>query len=122
MPGVIESELFGHERGAFTGADRAHRGFFEKANGGTLFLDEITEMPADLQVKLLRVLETHAVERVGGGGAVKVDVRVIAASNRKPEQAVTEGRLRACSMPQRLPIACRRAARERGNTTWCCSR
>jgi two-component system response regulator AtoC len=93
-PGLIESELFGHERGSFTGAERAHRGFFEKANGGTLFLDEITEMPAELQVKLLRVLETKAVERVGGGGAVKLDVRVIAASNRKPEQAVADGRLR----------------------------
>src|SRR3989337_2194056 len=67
---------------------------FEKANGGTLFLDEITEMPAELQVKLLRVLETKSVERVGGGGAVKLDVRVIAASNRKPEQAVADGRLR----------------------------
>jgi DNA-binding NtrC family response regulator len=93
-PGLIETELFGHERGSFTGADRAHRGFFEKANGGTLFLDEITEMPAELQVKLLRVLETQSIERVGGGGAVKVDVRVIAASNRKPEQAVADGRLR----------------------------
>ncbi len=93
-PGVIESELFGHERGSFTGADRAHRGYFEKANGGTLFLDEITEMPADLQVKLLRVLETGAVERVGGGEAVRVDVRVVAATNRRPEQAVADGRLR----------------------------
>jgi len=93
-PGVIESELFGHERGSFTGADRAHRGYFEKANGGTLFLDEIAEMPADLQVKLLRVLETGAVERVGGGEAARVDVRVIAATNRKPEQAVADGRLR----------------------------
>jgi DNA-binding NtrC family response regulator len=93
-PGLIESELFGHERGSFTGADRAHRGYFEKANGGTLFLDEITEMPAELQVKLLRVLETGAVERVGGGEAARVDVRVIAATNRKPGQAVADGRLR----------------------------
>jgi two-component system response regulator AtoC len=93
-PGVIESELFGHERGSFTGADRAHKGYFEKANGGTLFLDEITEMTADLQVKLLRVLETGAVERVGGGNPVKVDVRVVAATNRRPEQAVADGRLR----------------------------
>jgi DNA-binding NtrC family response regulator len=93
-PGLIESELFGHERGSFTGADRAHRGYFEKANGGTLFLDEITEMPAELQVKLLRVLETGVVERVGGGEPVRVDVRVVAASNRRPEQAVADGRLR----------------------------
>jgi two-component system response regulator AtoC len=93
-PGLIESELFGHERGSFTGADKAHRGYFEKANEGTLFLDEITEMPADLQVRLLRVLETGTVDRVGGGDAVRVNVRVVAATNRKPEQAVAEGRLR----------------------------
>ena len=93
-PGVIESELFGHERGSFTGAERAHRGYFEKASGGTLFLDEITEMPAELQVKLLRVLETGTVERVGGGEAVRVDVRVVAATNRMPGQAVADGRLR----------------------------
>jgi DNA-binding NtrC family response regulator len=93
-PGLIESELFGHERGSFTGAERAHRGYFEKADRGTLFLDEITEMPADLQVKLLRVLETASVERVGGGGPVRLDVRVVAATNRRPEQAVAEGRLR----------------------------
>jgi DNA-binding NtrC family response regulator len=93
-PGVIESELFGHERGSFTGADRAHKGYFEKATGGTLFLDEITEMTAELQVKLLRALETGKVERVGGGDPVKVDVRVVAATNRRPEQAVADGRLR----------------------------
>jgi two-component system response regulator AtoC len=93
-PSLIESELFGHERGSFTGADRVHRGFFERAHGGSLFLDEITEMPADLQVKLLRVLETGAVLRVGGSEPVRVDVRVIAASNRRPEQAVADGKLR----------------------------
>jgi DNA-binding NtrC family response regulator len=92
--GLIESELFGHERGSFTGADKTHRGYFERANEGTLFLDEITEMPPELQVRLLRVLETGAVDRVGGGDAVRVNVRVVAATNRRPEQAVAEGRLR----------------------------
>ena len=64
-PQLIESELFGHEKGSFTGADRQHKGYFERAHGGTLFLDEITEMPQELQVKLLRVLETGAFTRVG---------------------------------------------------------
>ena len=93
-PTLIESELFGHEKGSFTGADRSHRGHFERAHEGTLFLDEITEMPVDLQVKLLRVLETGRVLRVGANEPVQVDVRVIAASNRPPEQAVAEGKLR----------------------------
>ena len=92
---LIESELFGHERGAFTGADRLHKGFFERAHRGTLFLDEITEMPAELQVKLLRVLETSSVTRVGGSRAAKVDVRIIAATNRRVEDAVAAGKLRA---------------------------
>ncbi len=74
---LIESELFGHERGSFTGAERQHKGHFERANGGTLFLDEITEMPQELQVKLLRVLETGTVMRVGGDEAIKIDVRVV---------------------------------------------
>jgi DNA-binding NtrC family response regulator len=93
-PSLIESELFGHERGSFTGADRAHRGYFERAHQGTLFLDEVTEMPVDLQVKLLRVLETGTVQRVGGGEPVQVEVRVVAACNRRPEQAVADGKLR----------------------------
>ena len=93
-PTLIESELFGHERGSFTGADRMHKGYFERAHRGTLFLDEITEMPHELQVKLLRVLETGKVTRIGGNEAIPVDVRVIAASNRKPEEAVTSGKLR----------------------------
>jgi two-component system, NtrC family, response regulator AtoC len=93
-PTLIESEIFGHERGSFTGADRVHRGYFEQANRGTLFLDEITEMPMELQVKLLRVLETSLVTRVGGTEALKVDVRVIAATNRHPEQAMAAGTLR----------------------------
>jgi DNA-binding NtrC family response regulator len=94
-PSLIESELFGHERGSFTGAERQHRGFFERASGGTLFLDEIAEMPLELQVKLLRVLETSTVQRVGGEAQIPIDVRVIAASNRPPEEAVSEGKLRS---------------------------
>ena len=93
-PQLIESELFGHERGSFTGADRQHKGFFERANGGTIFLDEITEMPMELQVKLLRVLETGTVTRVGGTQTIASDVRVICATNREPEKAVAVGKLR----------------------------
>ncbi len=93
-PNLIESELFGHERGSFTGADRMHRGYFERAHRGTLFLDEITEMPMELQVKLLRVLETGKVTRIGGSDSLPVDVRVIAATNRRPEEAVQKGKLR----------------------------
>ena len=93
-PQLIESELFGHERGSFTGADRQHKGFFERANGGTIFLDEITEMPMELQVKLLRVLETSTVTRVGGTQLIASDVRVICATNREPEKAVADTKLR----------------------------
>lgn len=93
-PQLIESELFGHEKGSFTGAVRDHRGFFERANGGTLFLDEITEMPVELQVKLLRVLETRFFARVGSDREIETDVRIIAATNRTPEEAVKEGFLR----------------------------
>jgi two-component system response regulator AtoC len=91
---LIESELFGHERGSFTGADRQHKGFFERADSGTLFLDEITEMPAQLQVKLLRVLETGLVHRVGSSTPIKTDVRVLAATNRDPLDAIRQGKLR----------------------------
>lgn len=91
---LIESELFGHERGSFTGAERMHRGYFERARGGTLFLDEIGEMPLDLQVRLLRVLETSAVTRVGGSDSFQVDVRIIAASNHRIENAISAGKLR----------------------------
>ena len=94
-PGLISSELFGHERGSFTGAARQHRGYFERASGGTLFLDEITEMPLDLQVKLLRVLETSRLMRVGGAAEVSTDVRIVAATNRRPSEAVADGCLRA---------------------------
>jgi DNA-binding NtrC family response regulator len=93
-PGLIESELFGHERGAFTGAVKSRRGYFEQAAGGTLFLDEITEMPIELQVKLLRVLETGTLQRVGGEAAIPINVRLITATNRDPDEAITEGRLR----------------------------
>jgi len=93
-PNLIETELFGHERGSFTGADRQHKGYFERAHGGTLFLDEITEMPVELQVKLLRVLETGMVTRIGGERSIAVNVRVIAATNRDPEEAVAEKKLR----------------------------
>jgi DNA-binding NtrC family response regulator len=93
-PTLIESTLFGHERGSFTGADRLHHGVFEQSSGGTLFLDEVAEMPVELQVKLLRVLETGTVTRVGGEKPCPVDVRVIAATNRIPEQALQDGRLR----------------------------
>jgi len=91
---LIESELFGHEKGSFTGADRRRSGYFEEASGGTLFLDEITEMPIELQVKLLRVLETGTITRVGATSPTSVDVRVVTASNRDPKQAVEEGTLR----------------------------
>ncbi|MGH8790295.1 MAG: sigma-54-dependent transcriptional regulator [Cupriavidus necator] len=94
-PTLIESEMFGHERGSFTGADRQHKGYFERADGGTLFLDEITEMPAELQVKLLRVLETGTFMRVGTNRECHADVRVLAATNRNPEDAVADGKLRA---------------------------
>ncbi len=93
-PTLIESEIFGHERGSFTGAERQHQGFFERAQGGTLFLDEITEMPPALQVKLLRVLESGTFMRVGSGVALESDVRLIAATNRDPQRAVAEGTLR----------------------------
>ena len=90
-PNLIESEMFGHERGSFTGADRQHKGYFERADGGTLFLDEVTEMPLDLQVKLLRVLETGQFMRVGTHREIACDIRIVAATNRNPEQAVQEG-------------------------------
>ncbi len=93
-PQLIESELFGHERGSFTGADRMHKGYFERAAGGTLFLDEITEMPLELQVRLLRVLETGSLFRVGAEREIAVDVRVIAATNQDPERAAADGKLR----------------------------
>jgi two-component system, NtrC family, response regulator AtoC len=115
-PNLIESELFGHERGSFTGADRRRRGYFEQAGGGTLLLDEITEMPIELQVKLLRVLESGCVTRVGSTESLPVDVRIVSASNRDPQKAVEEGILREdllyrlCVFPIHLP-----PLRERGD-------
>jgi len=91
---LFESELFGHERGSFTGATQQHRGLFERASGGTLFLDEITELPLELQPKLLRALETGVVTRIGGESPIQVDARVVAATNRAPEAAIRDGRLR----------------------------
>ena len=91
---LLESELFGHERGAFTGADRQKRGLLESADGGTVFLDEIGEMVAGLQAKMLRFLEEKSFKRVGGSVDIKVDVRVVAATNRKLETEVKEGRFR----------------------------
>jgi transcriptional regulator with GAF, ATPase, and Fis domain len=91
---LIESELFGHEKGAFTGAIDKRIGKFELAQGGTIFLDEMGEMPLDLQVKLLRVLQEKEIERIGGKQTIKIDVRIIAATNRNLEKEITEGKFR----------------------------
>ncbi|HYJ36969.1 MAG TPA: sigma 54-interacting response regulator, partial [Chitinophagaceae bacterium] len=93
-PTLIESELFGHAKGSFTGATEKRTGKFEQASGGTIFLDEIGEMPVDLQVKLLRVLQEKEIEPIGGKSCIKIDVRVIAATNRNLEREVAEGRFR----------------------------
>lgn len=91
---LVESELFGHEKGAFTGAVKTRQGRFELANGGTLFLDEVAELPLETQTKLLRVLQEKEFERVGGSEVIKVDVRIIAASHRDLQQLVDEGKFR----------------------------
>ena len=91
---VIESELFGHEKGAFTGADKARKGRFEEADGGTIFLDEIGELSLPMQAKLLRVLQERTIERVGSNQKIKIDIRVIAATNRELMQMASEGRFR----------------------------
>ncbi|HET9795590.1 MAG TPA: sigma-54 dependent transcriptional regulator [Thermoanaerobaculia bacterium] len=93
-PSLIESELFGHERGSFTGADKRRQGYFELANGGTLFFDEVTEMSADLQIKLLRVLETRTFRRVGGNEELKVNTRILSSTNRDLQEAIKSGKLR----------------------------
>ena len=92
--GVVESELFGHVKGAFSGAIRDKKGRFELAHGGTIFLDEVAELPKAMQVKLLRVLESGAFERVGGEKTVTVDVRVISATNRDLKREVEKGNFR----------------------------
>lgn len=91
---MLESELFGHEKGAFTGAIKERIGKFELADGGTLFLDEITEMPMALQAKLLRALQENIIERVGGNRPIAVDIRIVAATNRDPREAIKDGKLR----------------------------
>jgi transcriptional regulator with PAS, ATPase and Fis domain len=91
---LLESEIFGHERGSFTGADGRRRGLFELADGGSLFLDEVAEMAPATQVKLLRVLEERSFRRLGGNEEIRVDVRVLAATNRDPKEALDEGKLR----------------------------
>jgi len=92
--GIFESEIFGHEKGAFTSADKMRRGYFEMANGGTVFLDEIGEMPIQVQVKILRILETGEFMRVGSAEVKSVDVRILAATNRDLAQAVSNGEFR----------------------------
>jgi two-component system response regulator HydG len=95
IPGtLIEAELFGYEKGAFTGATRTHKGFFERAAGGTLFLDEIAEMAPEMQVRLLRVLDAGSFTRVGGDAEIASNVRVVAATNRAPAEAVSDSHLR----------------------------
>ncbi|HQR50592.1 MAG TPA: sigma-54 dependent transcriptional regulator [Methylophilaceae bacterium] len=95
IPGdILESELFGYEKGAFTGASKDRIGKFEMADGGTLFLDELTEMPMALQAKLLRVLQENVIERLGSNRVIPIDVRIVTATNRDPRQAIAEGKLR----------------------------
>lgn len=113
---LLEAELFGHEKGSFTGAHQQHAGYFERASRGTLFLDEVTEMAADMQVKLLRVLETGRFYRVGGSVPVDVDLRVVAATNKDPREATLRGTFRhdllyrLAVFPMRVPALRERAA------------
>ncbi|MDN7857795.1 sigma-54 dependent transcriptional regulator [Burkholderia cepacia] len=104
-PDIAESQLFGHEKGSFTGAIAQHVGMFEAARGGTLFLDEIAEMPAELQVKLLRTLESNTIIRVGGHEPIPLDVRIVAATHHDPVEAVRSGRLREDLFYRIAPVA-----------------
>ncbi len=117
-PTLIETEMFGHERGSFTGADRQHKGYFERADGGTLFLDEITEMPLELQVKLLRVLETGTFMRVGH--QPRAARRCARAGRHQPQSRGSRGRRQAARRPvppaERVPD--RTAAAARAATMW----
>ena len=112
-PTLIESEIFGHEKGAFTNAIKRREGYFEMAKGGTVFLDEITEMPLELQVKLLRVLEESKFRRVGGNEEISIDARIIAASNRDPAKAIADSRLRGRSLLSSECLPHRRSAAAR---------
>jgi transcriptional regulator with PAS, ATPase and Fis domain len=116
---LIESELFGYVRGAFSGANQEHLGLFRSAQGGTLFLDEITEMSPETQAKLLRVIQERSVRPVGGTREVAVDVRIVASTNRDPEHAVRDGHLRK-DLYYRLAVGVVRAAplRERPDDVW----
>src|SRR6056297_910968 len=92
--GTIDSELFGHEKGSFTGAHESRKGYFEEVNGGTIFLDEVAELPLSTQVRLLRVLETGEFLKVGSSKVIKTDVRVVAATNIDVEEAIRDGKFR----------------------------
>src|SRR5436305_11303766 len=91
---ILENELFGHEKGAFTGSTNEKPGAFEMSSGGTIFLDEVAEMAPDIQVKLLRALETRMVRRLGGRKEIAVDIRIVAATNRDLQKALADGDLR----------------------------
>lgn len=113
---LAHAELFGHEKGSFTGAIAQNAGYFEYASGGTLFLDEVTEMPPDMQVHFLRVLEAGTYQRVGGSDLLRANVRIISASNRDPAAAVAEGRLRQDFLHRLLVVPLRvPPLRERGD-------
>src|SRR5678816_4221637 len=91
---ILENELFGHEKGAFTGSVNEKAGAFEMAHGGTIFLDEVAEMAPDIQVKLLRAIESRTIRRLGGKREISVDIRVVAATNKNLQKAITDGELR----------------------------